>query len=79
MTCKEFVETEKICELIEEINKIESTFKREGYCNLPSMNELFSAMEELILKHNYEAEDIEKIATEAAVERLGMKKLNKLK
>ena len=75
MTCKEFIETERICELIEEINKIESTFKREGYCNLPSMNELFSAMQEMILLRNYQGEDIEDIATEAAVEQLGMKKI----
>ena len=73
MTCKEFIETEQICELIEEINKIQSTFERAGYCNLPSMNELFSAMEELIFLRGYEGEDIEKIATEAAVEQLGMK------
>jgi hypothetical protein len=79
MTCKEFIESEKIWEIIEEINKIESTFKKEGYCNLPGLNELFSAMQELILLRDYQAEDLEKIATEAAVSQLGMKKLNKLK
>ena len=79
MTCKEFIESEKIWEIIEEINKIESTFKSAGYCNLPGLNELFSAMQELILLRDYQAEDLEKIATEAAVEQLGMKKLNKLK
>jgi hypothetical protein len=79
MTCKEFIESEKIWEIIEEISKIEGTFKKEGYCNLPGLNELLFAMQELILLRGYQAEDIEKIATEAAVEQLGMKKLNKLK
>ena len=73
MNAKEFIESKKIWEIIEEITKIESTFKKEGYCNLPGLNELLFAMQELILKRNYEAEDIEKIATEAAVEQLGMK------
>ena len=76
MTGKEFIETEQICELIEEINKIQSTFKREGYCNLPGLTELLFAIEEIILLRGYQAEDIQKIATEAAVMQLGMKKLN---
>ena len=75
MTCKEFIESEKIWEIIEEINKIESTFKREGYCNLPGLTELLFAIEEIILLRGYQAEDIQKIATEAAVEQLGMKKI----
>ena len=76
MNAKEFIESKKIWEIIEEITKIETTFKKEGYCNLPGLTELLFAIEELILLRGYQAEDIQKIATEAAVTKLGMKKLN---